>query len=93
MHDKLLQSKAEIENAQKVMEKMKDEKKAQKQRIKLKSTVVLQQEQQIQQKQEHLDDQTRLMHELKRENDKKDLEAKDLNYQLTNMRTKLEEAS
>ena len=45
MHDKLLQSKPEIENAQKVMEKMKDEKKAQKQRIKLKSTVVLQQEQ------------------------------------------------
>ena len=33
------------------------------------------------------------MHELKRENDKKDLDAKDLNYQLTNTRQKLEEAS
>ena len=44
MNDKLLQSKAEIEGAQKAFERLKAEKKALKQKIKVKNAVVLQQE-------------------------------------------------
>ncbi len=48
MEDKLLHSKAEIEMAAKILEKMREEKKQLKQRIKVKNAVVMQQEQQIQ---------------------------------------------
>jgi len=78
MHDKLLQSKAEIEGASKAIEKIKSEKKAYKQKIKVKNAVVLQQEQQIQQRQDHLDEQSRIINEIKRDCDRKELEIKDL---------------
>jgi ubiquitin len=42
MHDKLLQSKAEIENASKIIDRLNSEKKAQKQKIKNKNSVLLQ---------------------------------------------------
>ena len=42
MHDKLLQSKAEIEGAQKAIERLKNEKKALKQKIMVKNAVVMQ---------------------------------------------------
>jgi hypothetical protein len=44
----------------------------------VKNAVVLQQEQQIQQRQDHLDEQSRIINEIKRDCDRKDLEIKDL---------------
>jgi hypothetical protein len=48
MQEKLQVLKTEVEGAQRAIEKMKQEKKAMKQKIKVKNAVVMQQEQQIQ---------------------------------------------
>ena len=78
MQDKLMICKSEIENAQKFIEKLNAEKKAYKQKFKVKNSVIKQYEQQIQHKQESVEDQGKALSDLKKDNDKKELEVKDL---------------
>ena len=84
--------KAEVEGAQRAIEKMKQEKKAMKQKIKVKNAVVMQQEQQIQQRQEQIDEQGKGILELRRDNDRKEAEIREMSTQMNIMKQKLEEA-
>ncbi len=63
-----------------------------KQRIKNKNAVVIQQEQQIQARQEHVEEAARAMQDMRREVDRKNQDIKELEGELQINRGKLEEA-
>ena len=71
MEDKLQHSKREMETAAKLIDKLHEERKQMKLRIKNKNAVVMQQEQQIQQRQEHVEEAGRAVQEMRREMDRK----------------------
>lgn len=92
MHDKLLQIKTEMETAAKAIERFKNEKKAQKQKVKNMAAIAMQQETQIQMRQDQLDEQARIITEMRRESEKKDFDVKEMQGQVTLFKQKLEEA-
>ncbi len=91
MEEKLEQSKQEIIKGNGIISKQQTEYKQMKQKFKLKSTVALQQEQVIQQKQQAIDDLVRSMSELKKEAELSAIETKDLKNLNATLKTKLED--
>ncbi len=91
MEEKLEQSKQEIIKGNGIISKQQTEYKQMKQKFKLKSTVALQQEQVIQQKQQAIDDLVRSMSELKKEAELSAIETKDLKNLNATLKAKLEE--
>ena len=91
MEEKLEQSKQEIIKGNGIISKQQTEYKQMKQKFNLKSTVALQQEQVIQQKQQAIDDLVRSMSELKKEAELSAIETKDLKNLNATLKAKLEE--
>jgi len=91
MEDKLEQSKQEIIKGNGIISKQQTEFKQMKQKFKLKSTVVMQQEQVIQQKQQAIDDLIKNVTEQKKELELASIESKDLKLLNSTLKGKLEE--
>lgn len=92
LEDKLQQSANEINKGNSIIQKLQSDLKAGKQKLKLKNTVVLQQENVIQQKQEHIDNLDKQLFTLKRDLEKKDDNAKTLEKLNSELKAKVEEA-
>jgi spindle assembly abnormal protein 6 len=78
LEDKLQTGIAEINKGNEIIKKLQDDLKAQKQKLKLKQTSMSTQEQLITQKQVQIDELTRNLNDIKRDNEKKDEEIKGL---------------
>ena len=91
LEDKLQQSANEINKGNSIIQKLQSENKAGKNKLKLKNTVVLQQENVIQQKQDIIASYEKEIYAHKRELDKRDDMVKDLERLISDLRGKLEE--
>ncbi|CAG9332169.1 unnamed protein product [Blepharisma stoltei] len=92
LEDKLHQSAGEINKGNSIIQKLQSEIKTGKQKLKLKNTVVLQQESIIQQKQEFLDNADKSIAEIKRELVRKDDLTRNLEEKEANLKAQLADA-
>lgn len=93
LEDKLQQSAAEINKGNSIIQKLQADVKSGKQKLKLKNTVILQQEQVIQQKREINETQNKENLQLKRDFERKHDDNKDLENTVSELKNKLAEAS
>ena len=91
LEDKLQQSANEINKGNSIIQKLQSDLKAGKQKLKLKNTVVLQQENVISQKQEYLDASEKQIYLMKREMEKREENGRDMERLIADLKAKLEE--
>lgn len=92
LEEKLMISAQEINKGNSIIQKLQSEVKAQKQKLKLKNTVVLQQEQVIQQKQEQIDNHEHVSSGNRRDMQRKEDTVRDLEKSVETLREKLQES-